>query len=72
MNGREAYTHTEGVPHARERLGNDVRHAHTATSKQEMAVNHISQADILTTARAEETVAELGGVEECRRGMFRR
>ena len=43
------------MPHAQERLGDDVQ----------MVVAHVSQANILTTAHAEETVAELGGVEEC-------
>ena len=60
-------THAEGVPHARERLGDDVQHADAATQKWEVVVAHVSQADVGPAAGDEEApIAEHGGVEDAR------
>lgn len=60
-------THTEGVPHARERLRDDMQHAHATMQKWEMIISHITQVQIPRRARVEKAAAERGGIDDaCR------
>jgi hypothetical protein len=60
-------THAKGVPHARERIGDDVQHADATMQKREVVVAHVSQADVGRVAGAEEARgAKHGGVEDAR------
>lgn len=62
--GRERDTHAEGVPHARERLRDDMQHAHSPMQKREMIVAHITIEIIPRRARVEKAATERGGIED--------
>jgi hypothetical protein len=56
-------THAEGVPHVRERLRDDMQHAHATMQKWEMIISHICQANIPCRTRVEKATAEHSGIE---------
>jgi hypothetical protein len=56
-------THTEGMPHMRERLRNDKQHTHATMQKWEMIISYICQANIPCRACGKAT-AERGGIDD--------
>lgn len=62
--GRTECTHSEGVPYARERLWDDVQHAHATMQERYVVVAHVSETTVRRAAWAEEAVAECCGVDE--------
>jgi hypothetical protein len=57
-------THAEGMPHARERLRDDMQHTHATMQKWKMIISHICQVNITSRARVEKATAQRSGVED--------
>lgn len=52
------------MPHARERLRDDMQHTHATMQKWEMVISHICQANIPCRACVEKATAERTGIED--------